>query len=65
MALLRGVVPLTMPYRSGTDALIRAAEALLLKERLVRKGDPVVLLSGRLGVPAAPYMTKVHYVGGR
>lgn len=64
MALLWGVTPVLAPRRSTTDGMIEGAERILLKRRLVRRGDRVAIAAG---VPpnqdAATNLLKLHTVG--
>ncbi|HXV27723.1 MAG TPA: pyruvate kinase [bacterium] len=63
LALYRGVVPLTLSYGKNTDIMVRRAEWAVLNARLVKKGDFVVLLSGKNALPSARYFTKILRIG--
>ncbi len=63
LALLRGVTPIVIRQLKSTDAMIRESDKAIAGRGLVRRGDPVVILSGRQALPAARYMTKIHLVG--
>lgn len=63
LALFRGVVPVLIRQWKSTDAMIRECDKAIAGLGLVRRGDPIVILSGRQALPAARYMTKIHLVG--
>lgn len=63
LTLFRGVFPLQIRYVSNADAMIREADRVLSRLKMVKKDDAVVILSGRLAFPAARYMTKIHRIG--
>lgn len=63
LILLRGVVPLRIRPCRNTDQMLRHAEQVILKAGLLRKGDMVVVVSGRRGLPGSTYMITVQRVG--
>ncbi len=63
LTLCRGVVPVLIRHAKNTDAMIRESDRVLSRLGFVKKGDPVVILSGRQALPASRYMTKIHRVG--
>lgn len=63
LTLYRGVIPVKARHSANTDAMVRQADRLILQIKLLKRGDPVVLVSGRQAMPAARYMAKIHYVG--
>ena len=65
LSLLRGVFPMVLDYCKSTDHMVKKADQIILKRGLLRKGDPVILLSGRQALPAARYMTKLHRIDER
>ena len=66
LALLWGVTPKVISRRDDVDAVIRVIDRTLLKEKLVRKGDLIVVLTGLpLGVQGSTNLMKVHAVGER
>jgi len=46
MALYRGVIPKVMRPIENTDEMIEEVEKVMIKDRLARKGDTIVILSG-------------------
>jgi len=64
LSILRGVVPVKMKFSYNTDLMLKTADRTVLKQRLLKKGDSVVILSGRQAMPAASqYMINIHRVG--
>ena len=63
--LFRGVFPLSVRYQKNTDVMIRIVDRKITRCKLLKFGDPVILLSGKSALPGARYMTKVHLVGER
>ncbi|TPW20721.1 MAG: pyruvate kinase [Elusimicrobia bacterium] len=64
MALLWGVLPRKIDHVADIDELARTADARLIEEKLVRKGDLVVIVAGTpLGVRGTTNMIKLHTVG--
>ncbi|OGW72180.1 MAG: pyruvate kinase [Omnitrophica bacterium GWA2_52_12] len=61
--LLRGVFPLMMRYGRSTDAMLELSEQVLLKNHLLKKGDTVVMVSGRQALPGSRYMLTIHRLG--
>ncbi len=65
LTLLKGVIPLRMRRSASTDQMIRQANRKILRIGLLKRGDPVVVLSGRQALPGARYMAKIHLIGER
>ncbi len=64
MCLFWGVQPKLMPPPSGTDKMIREVERLLLEEKLVKKGDRVVITaSAPLLGSGKTNLLKLHRIG--
>lgn len=63
LSLFRGVFSVKIRYAKSTDAMIRESDRAIFQMGLVKKGDPIVILSGRQAMPASRYMTKIHRVG--
>lgn len=63
--LLRGVQPLSIRHSDSTDDMIRQGDAVILRAGLLRRFDPVVIVSGKQALPGARYMTKIHHIGER
>ena len=62
LSLLWAVYPVQIRNSKNTDALIREVTQITIKKKLIKKGDPVVILSGKLVLsPSARYMVKIHY----
>jgi len=62
LTLLRGVIPLPMRRSASTDEMIRQANRSILLTGLLKRGDPVVIVSGKQALPGARYMAKIHLV---
>ncbi len=65
LSLFRGVFPLNIRYQKNTDIMIQIVDREVIRCKLLKPGDPVILLSGKSALPGARYMTKVHLVGER
>ncbi len=65
LTLLRGVIPLPMRRSASTDGMIRQANQVILQTGLLKRGDPVVVVSGKQALPGARYMAKIHLLGER
>ncbi len=63
LTLFRGVIPLSIRQSENTDDMIEKGDAAILRAKLLRKGDPVVIVSGRQALPGARCMTKIHHIG--
>lgn len=63
LSLFRGVYAYPMKYKNNIDQMIREADKVILTNKILKKGDCTVVLSGRLAFPNARYMTKIHLVG--
>lgn len=63
LSLCRGIQSVKVEYAKNTDQMIKYGEKAILKARLTKKGDPVIIVSGRQALPAARYMTKIHRIG--
>jgi pyruvate kinase len=64
LALLRGVFPLKVGRGMTAEGMIRDWDRALLASGMFRKGDTVVVLTGRRSIPGARLMTKIHRIGG-
>ncbi len=64
--MLWGVEPRRVPQYRTTEQMIRALDRVLLKDRLVKRGELVVMLSGHpVGVPGTTNLMEVHRVGDK
>lgn len=63
LVLFRGLYALRLKYPRNTDQIIREGDKVILKSKLLAKGAPVVILSGRQALPGTRYMTKIHSIG--
>jgi pyruvate kinase len=64
MCLYWGVQPKLMPSPTGTDKMIREVEKLLLEEKLVKKGDRIVITaSAPLLGSGKTNLLKLHRIG--
>ncbi|HVO58268.1 MAG TPA: pyruvate kinase [Dongiaceae bacterium] len=65
LALVWGVVPLSLPDTRKVDQLAQVAERRLLQEGLVRKGDVIAIVAGTpMGVRGTTNFMKFHVIGG-
>lgn len=62
LSLLRGVVPVRMDYVGDSDALIRAADQILIHKRLAGRLETVIIVAGVMNVSGATNMMKIHRV---
>ena len=65
LSMAWGVVPLRIPDLDNFDALIVAAEKLLLDRGLIEDGDEVVVLAGDAPIRGGNTLMKVETVDGR
>ncbi len=64
LALYWGVHPRRLSATRSVESMMNSMDRALVKERLVRKGEIVVVVSGSpLGVPGTTNLVKVHRVG--
>ena len=64
MNLYWGIIPKYMPVIENTDELIKQVDRILLKERVVSKGDLLVIILGApVYVQGATNLLKLHRVG--
>jgi pyruvate kinase len=64
MGLYRGVNPYVMKFPGNTDEMISESERALLKKRLVRKGDSIVIIaSSPFALGGKTNIMKLHKVG--
>ena len=62
--MLWGVVPRTLPSKSSIEELMRALDRKMLQEKLVKKNDIVVVLSGSpVGMQGVTNLMQLHRVG--
>ncbi len=62
MALFRGILPLKVSYTSSMAGMMDAADRWLAGMGLLKKGDPIVTLSGKKAFPHARYTTQIHRI---
>ena len=63
LKLFWGVTPLLIPRARDNEQMIAAAEALLLRRRLVRRGDRVVIVCGERVHSGATNTVRIHEMG--
>ena len=63
LALLHGVQSLVIRHSKNTDEMIYSGDKAVVKADFLKKGDLVVILSGKQAFTSARYMTKIHEVG--
>ena len=62
LAILRGVIPLLIQYGKNTDQMLARSDKVILASGLLKRGDTVVVVSGRQALPASRYMLTVHRI---
>lgn len=65
LALLRGVHALTMKFPRNTDRTVSQADRIMRTQKLLTKGAPVILISGKQAIPGSRFMAKIHVIGER
>lgn len=66
LSITWGVEPFTIEFGAHSDEMIASGEAELIKRKLCKKTDPIVLVSGTLvGVGGATNMMMVDWAGGQ
>jgi len=63
MGLYWGVIPVKIKPFKSVERLLKGGEEALLRERLVKKGDIVVLLVGSTLLPGTTNVMKIHRIG--
>jgi len=63
MALYWGVVPAKISVYKSVERLLKEGESTILRQRLARKGDVVVILVGSTLLSGTTNMMKIHLVG--
>lgn len=63
LPLMWGVMPVLIPFGKSTDEMLDIGERMLIKKRLLNKGDVVVIVSGTSAITGATNMMKVHRTG--
>jgi pyruvate kinase len=64
MSLYWGVTPIILNAKKTTDDMIVAVENAMLKQKLIKAGDMVVLTAGvPVGVAGSTNTMKIHYAG--
>ncbi len=63
LSLFQGIFPIKVDYCKGTDKMFLRAEKAILSSKLLKKGDAVVVVSGKYGLEGANYMVKIHWIG--
>jgi pyruvate kinase len=61
--LLRGVRPLYVERSFNTDQMIRRTDAEILRLKILKKNDAVIITSGKHALPSALYMISIHKIG--
>lgn len=61
--LFRGVIPFKVNYERSVDRMLHAGDKTILKTGRFKKGDVVVVVSGRQAFPGSQYMTQIHRLG--
>lgn len=64
MRLFWGIIPVLMARADSVEQMITDAEELLVRRRLVRHGERVVIVCGQLMLEGATNSIHVHTVGG-
>ena len=61
--LLWGVHPFTIDYEPSAEAMVRAGEARLCELGVVKSGDIVGVISGKIGASGSTNLMRLHVVG--
>lgn len=62
LAIFRGIRTVTVNYAKSTEQMLKQGDQAIVKAGLLEDGDPVVIVSGKQGLPSARYMTKIHRI---
>lgn len=65
LAVFRGIKSVIVNYAKSTEQMLKQGDQAILKAGLLESGDPVVIVSGKQGLPSARYMTKIHRIDYR
>ena len=65
MKFFWGVTPLYIKRAKSVESMIKDAEAVLLRERFIRKGDQLVIVCGQQIYTGATNSLHIHTVGAR
>jgi len=63
ISIIWGVTPLYLPRIDDTKHLIEAGENMLVKKKLIARGDLVVIVTGLALTPGSTNLIKIHRVG--
>lgn len=64
LCIWRGIYALKVAYGKTIDAMIREGDKAILRTNLLQPNDSVLIVSGRLALPTANYLIKIHWLGG-
>jgi pyruvate kinase len=64
LCIWRGIYPMKVVYGKTIDAMIREGDKAILGSQLLNTGDVVLIVSGKLALPTANYLIKIHWLGG-
>ena len=65
MAMYRGVLALHVPLASSTERMLADGDRQILKRRLLRQGQRVVVVAGTSRRRGATNLLKIHRIGHR
>ncbi|MCB9799217.1 MAG: pyruvate kinase [Candidatus Omnitrophica bacterium] len=64
MNILRGVSPIKMSFSKSTDRMFKDGARQIIRRKILKKGDPVVFVTGRKAMPSgAQYTLHLHTLG--
>ena len=63
LALYWGVTPVTCPLGSSPDAMLAYGERILLKRKLLKTGETILITAGGTAKHKASNMLKIHVIG--
>ena len=63
LSLMWGIIPIKVPMMRNTDELLAIGEKVLTDLGLVKEGQEVVSLAGKLPMVGATNIMKVHQIG--
>jgi len=65
LAIYRGVNSVCLKHVKDADQMLQNVDKALLEGKFLKKGDPVIVVSGRHAFPGFRYIMKLHHIGER
>ncbi|MBI3313023.1 MAG: pyruvate kinase [Candidatus Omnitrophica bacterium] len=63
LALFHGIIPIKIDNYNSTDEMLLRGEQEIIRAKLLKRGDPVVVVSGARAFDEANYMVLIHWIG--